>query len=50
MVSGNDNDHAAKLAQRIKAEGNDVLICAADTFRAAASDNWQLSERHHGVP
>ncbi|MGH9908601.1 MAG: signal recognition particle receptor subunit alpha, partial [Pyrinomonadaceae bacterium] len=26
-----------KLAQRIKAEGNDVLICAADTFRAAAS-------------
>src|SRR6201988_3563434 len=23
-----------KLAQRIKAEGNDVLICAADTFRA----------------
>ncbi|MDQ3255542.1 MAG: signal recognition particle receptor subunit alpha, partial [Acidobacteriota bacterium] len=24
-----------KLAQRIKAEGNDVLICAADTFRAA---------------
>src|SRR6266850_1970529 len=27
-----------KLAQRIKAEGNDVLICAADTFRAAASD------------
>src|SRR5262252_5106504 len=22
-----------KLAQRIKAEGNDVLICAADTFR-----------------
>src|SRR6185436_9694994 len=27
-----------KLASRIKAEGNDVLICAADTFRAAASD------------
>src|SRR5690242_3665142 len=27
-----------KLAQRIKNEGNDVLICAADTFRAAASD------------
>ena len=32
-----------KLAQRIKAEGNDVLICAADTFRAAASD--QLGPR-----
>src|ERR1044072_708680 len=27
-----------KLAHSIKAEVNDVLICAADTFRAAASD------------
>src|SRR6266508_2667008 len=31
-----------KLAQRIKAEGNDVLICAADTFRAAASDQLAI--------
>lgn len=28
----------AKLANLIKKEGNKVLICAADTFRAAASD------------
>lgn len=31
-----------KLAQRIKNEGNDVLICAADTFRAAASDQLEI--------
>ena len=31
-----------KLAQRIKDEGNDVLICAADTFRAAASDQLEI--------
>ena len=33
-----------KLAQRIKAEGNDVLICAADTFRAAPRWIGQLSD------
>src|SRR5256886_4990509 len=31
-----------KLARRIKAEGNDVFICAADTFRAAASDQLAI--------
>ncbi|HYP51323.1 MAG TPA: signal recognition particle receptor subunit alpha [Pyrinomonadaceae bacterium] len=31
-----------KLASRIKADGNDVLICAADTFRAAASDQLAI--------
>ena len=39
-----------KLAQRIKAEGNDVLICAADTFRAAASDQLEIWAGRAGVP
>ena len=39
-----------KLAQRIKAESNDVLICAADTFRAAASDQLAIWAERTGVP
>jgi len=39
-----------KLAQRIKVEGNDVLICAADTFRAAASDQLAVWAQRTGVP
>jgi fused signal recognition particle receptor len=39
-----------KLAQRIKAEGNDVLICAADTFRAAAGDQLAIWAERAGVP
>ncbi len=39
-----------KLAQRIKAEGNNVLICAADTFRAAASDQLAIWAERTGVP
>jgi len=39
-----------KLAQRIKNEGNDVLICAADTFRAAASDQLEIWAERTGVP
>jgi fused signal recognition particle receptor len=39
-----------KLAQRIKNEGNDVLICAADTFRAAASDQLEIWAERAGVP
>ena len=39
-----------KLAQRIKAEGNDVLLCAADTFRAAASDQLAIWAERTGVP
>ncbi len=39
-----------KLAQRIKAEGNDVMICAADTFRAAASDQLAIWAERAGVP
>ncbi len=39
-----------KLAQRIKAEGNDVMICAADTFRAAASDKLAIWAERTGVP
>ncbi|MEZ5346060.1 MAG: signal recognition particle-docking protein FtsY [Pyrinomonadaceae bacterium] len=31
-----------KLAQRIKDEGNQVMICAADTFRAAASEQLEI--------
>ncbi|HEY8204410.1 MAG TPA: signal recognition particle-docking protein FtsY [Pyrinomonadaceae bacterium] len=39
-----------KLAQRIKSEGNDVLICAADTFRAAASEQLAIWAERTGVP
>jgi fused signal recognition particle receptor len=39
-----------KLAQRIKNEGNGVLICAADTFRAAASDQLEIWAERAGVP
>jgi fused signal recognition particle receptor len=38
-----------KLAQRIKNEGNNVLICAADTFRAAASDQLEVWAERSGV-
>ena len=38
-----------KLAQRIKAEGNEVLICAADTFRAAATDQLAIWAERAGV-
>jgi len=39
-----------KLAQRIKTDGYDVLICAADTFRAAASDQLAIWAERAGVP
>jgi fused signal recognition particle receptor len=39
-----------KLAQRIKNEGNDVLICAADTFRAAANEQLEIWSQRAGVP
>ena len=39
-----------KLAQRIKADGNEVLICAADTFRAAATDQLAIWAGRAGVP
>ena len=39
-----------KLAQRIKADGYDVLICAADTFRAAATDQLAIWAERAGVP
>ena len=38
-----------KLSQRIKDEGNQVLICAADTFRAAASDQLEIWAERAGV-
>jgi len=39
-----------KLAQRIKADGNEVLICAADTYRAAASDQLAIWAERAQVP
>lgn len=39
-----------KLAHRIKSEGNDVLVCAADTFRAAANDQLAIWAERSGVP
>jgi fused signal recognition particle receptor len=38
-----------KLAHRIKSEGNEVLICAADTFRAAANDQLAIWAERSGV-
>ncbi|MFL6214486.1 MAG: signal recognition particle-docking protein FtsY [Blastocatellia bacterium] len=39
-----------KLAHRIKSESNEVLICAADTFRAAANDQLSIWAERSGVP
>lgn len=39
-----------KLARRIKMEGNEILICAADTFRAAASEQLEIWSQRAGVP
>lgn len=39
-----------KLAQRIKDDGNEILICAADTFRAAASEQLEIWSERAGVP
>ncbi|HET9529018.1 MAG TPA: signal recognition particle-docking protein FtsY [Blastocatellia bacterium] len=39
-----------KLSHRIKSEGNEVLICAADTFRAAANDQLAIWADRSGVP
>src|SRR5215510_4179348 len=39
-----------KLAHRIKSEDNEVLICAADTFRAAANDQLAIWAQRSGVP
>jgi fused signal recognition particle receptor len=39
-----------KLAHRIKSEQNEVLICAADTFRAAANDQLAIWAQRSGVP
>ena len=39
-----------KLAHRIKSEGNEVMVCAADTFRAAANDQLAIWADRSGVP
>jgi fused signal recognition particle receptor len=39
-----------KLSHRIKSEGNEVMICAADTFRAAANDQLAIWAERSGVP
>lgn len=39
-----------KLAQRIKNEGHGVLVCAADTFRAAANEQLEIWSQRAGVP
>lgn len=39
-----------KLAHRIKSEGNEVMVCAADTFRAAANDQLAIWAERSGVP
>jgi len=38
-----------KLAHRYKAEGRSVLLCAADTFRAAAIDQLEIWGRRAGT-
>ncbi len=39
-----------KLAQRFKNEQRSVLLCAADTFRAAAIDQLEIWANRSGVP
>ncbi len=38
-----------KLAARLKKEGKKVLLCAADTFRAAAADQLEIWAQRAGV-
>jgi len=40
----------AKLAQTWKAEGRTTLLCAADTFRAAAAEQLEIWARRTGSP
>lgn len=40
----------AKLAKKITNDGSSVLICGADTFRAAASDQLAIWSERAGVP
>jgi len=40
---------AGKLAAQFKAEGKSVLLCAADTFRAAAIEQLEVWSRRAGV-
>jgi fused signal recognition particle receptor len=39
---------AGKLAARLKSEGNSVLLCAGDTFRAAAADQLEIWAQRAG--
>ncbi|HEX4999608.1 MAG TPA: signal recognition particle-docking protein FtsY [Terriglobia bacterium] len=39
-----------KLANRFKASGKSVLVCAADTFRAAAIEQLEIWASRSGVP
>ena len=39
-----------KLANRLKAEGKKDLLCAADTFRAAAADQLEIWAKRADVP
>ena len=39
-----------KLAARLKGEGKKVLLCAGDTFRAAAVDQLEIWANRAGVP
>jgi fused signal recognition particle receptor len=39
-----------KLAQRLKAENHSVLLCAADTFRAAAIEQLEIWAERTGSP
>src|SRR5579864_7214868 len=38
-----------KLAHRLRAEGRSVMLCAADTFRAAAIEQLEVWARRAGV-
>lgn len=38
-----------KLSNQLKAEGSRVLLCAADTFRAAAADQLEIWSQRSGV-
>lgn len=49
-VNGNGKTTTvAKLANRLKLEGKKVLLCAADTFRAAAVEQLELWSKRVGI-
>ena len=48
-VNGSGKTTIAKLAQRLKDQGNTILLAACDTFRAAAADQLEVWANRSGA-